>query len=97
MDKPTVKNILVGYLVKHGYDGLCSDGCGCDIDDLAPCCEYFGDCVPAFKHPNGCQCEGCENLREEWGEYMGGCYSSEPPTAAPKQHTPPDSEDNSEG
>jgi hypothetical protein len=26
-------------------DGLCSDGCGCGIDDLAPCCGGpYSDC-----------------------------------------------------
>ena len=53
----TVREIVVEYLRAHGYDGLWTndcgdDGCGCLIDDLAPCCcESFFECEPGYKLP----------------------------------------------
>ena len=47
----TVHEIILEYLEEHGFDGLCTNECGCSIDDLAPCCcsECVMDCVPARK------------------------------------------------
>ncbi len=46
----TVHEIILEYLEEHGFDGLCTDECGCLLDDLAPCCsECVMDCVPARK------------------------------------------------
>lgn len=45
----TVKEIVIKYLVNNGYDGLCTDDCGCGIHDLNPCGECMCDCVPAKK------------------------------------------------
>ena len=46
----TVYEIIFEYLSKNGFDGLCTDECGCSVDDLAPCCsECVMDCVPARK------------------------------------------------
>ena len=47
----TVHEIVLEYLEEHGFDGLCTNGCGCSIDDLAPCCcpECIIGCVPARK------------------------------------------------
>lgn len=42
---PTVRDILLEYLCKGGFDGLCSctdsdDGyCHCTLDDLMPCTD----------------------------------------------------------
>ena len=33
-----------------GFDGLCNDQCGCDIDDLAPCDDMQNDCTPGYIH-----------------------------------------------
>ena len=33
----TVREIVREYLVANGYDGLCNDECGCDLDDFMPC------------------------------------------------------------
>ena len=27
--------------------------CGCCLDDLIPCCSYFGECEPGYKHEDG--------------------------------------------
>ena len=44
----TVHEIVLEYLEEHGFDGLCTDDCGCSVDDLAPCCsECVMDGVPA--------------------------------------------------
>ena len=43
-----VKEIVHEYLRVNGYDGLCSDDCGCGLDDLAPCEQCFDACVPAY-------------------------------------------------
>jgi hypothetical protein len=32
-----VSEILKAFLEGNGFDGLCSDYCGCGKDDLAPC------------------------------------------------------------
>lgn len=48
---PNVREIVVAYLKKHGYDGLCTDDCGCGLDDLAPCGECMDLCVPGYKRP----------------------------------------------
>lgn len=47
----TVKEIVKDYLERNGYDGLCTQDCGCDKDYLFPCCgEGFPEhCVPAYK------------------------------------------------
>ena len=49
-----VRNIVFDYLKQNGYDGLCTDDCGCGLDDLQPC-GYDKpnnpfDCVPAYRH-----------------------------------------------
>lgn len=47
-----VKDMLQKALHEMGSDGLCNPdaGCGCDIDDLAPCeCVNLGECQAAKK------------------------------------------------
>ena len=36
-DSMTVREIVKTWLEEHGYDGLCSGGCGCRVKDLMPC------------------------------------------------------------
>ena len=43
-----VYDIVREYLESHGYDGLAGVGCGCLLDDLAPCQE-MADCIPGYK------------------------------------------------
>jgi hypothetical protein len=45
-----VREIVKQWLKDNGYDGLWSDDCGCQIDDLMPCCDYCTNCKPGYKH-----------------------------------------------
>ena len=49
----TVLESITQGLRQIGADGLChtSTRCGCGLDDLAPCREWIGDCVPAQAVP----------------------------------------------
>ena len=64
--------ILYLYLIQHGYDGLCSGECGCDLNDLCACCsECSAYCEPAYKF----DCDRCAKVSgcelSEFGEgYM---------------------------
>ena len=69
----TVKAIVEQYLKANGYDGLASDYCGCQLDDLAPCDNDFSHCRPAdahycvYENCDECPCDTCagpENWRE---------------------------------
>lgn len=68
-----VHSIVKAFLKRNKYDGLCSDECGCVIDDLAPCDGCYGmvfDCVPGYKIIKGehSRCDDCE-----W-RTTGECY-----------------------
>ncbi len=57
------REIMHEYLVTNHYDGLVdTDGeCACGLEDLMPCGEDFGRCMPGY------EVEGCS-------EYCGkGC------------------------
>jgi hypothetical protein len=45
-----VKEIIIKYLKENGYDGLCTDDCGCQISDLCPCGNNIELCGPGYKH-----------------------------------------------
>jgi hypothetical protein len=49
----TVLRIITDYLLLHGYDGLWdnngAEGCGCFLDDIAPCGAINPDCKPGHK------------------------------------------------
>jgi len=53
----TVRAIVAEYLKAHGYDGLYDAGgeCGCENDDLMPCCGAWGGsgnvpaCQPGYR------------------------------------------------
>ena len=56
----TVKEIIKDYLGKNGFDGLCSENCGCGLYNLMPCGNDDAlSCEPAYNH--GCKgdCTGC--------------------------------------
>ena len=44
-----VREMLIKQLKELGADGLCRPGCGCGIDDLAPCGCIFIDICRAAK------------------------------------------------
>ncbi len=54
------KEILAQELAERGYDGLCSDDCGCELADPAPCEEGFSDCEAGYKR---------KMTEQEAGEY----------------------------
>jgi len=47
----TVKEILIEWLIEHGYSGLWNeDECGCPIDDLILCdSESIEACQPGYR------------------------------------------------
>ena len=67
-----VREILTSWLKEHGYDGLCCDGCGCRIEDMAICNSCFDDCLPAYKIIcDDEDCATCEYLEDCSGPEMG--------------------------
>lgn len=74
----TVKEILKEWLEKNGFDGLCTENCGCSKDDLAPCClaENILSCVPGYKRACDYPCPSPCDLR---GEAEGWCIRTEKP------------------
>ena len=53
MKNPTVGEILVDWLKKHGYDGLFhSPECGCILENFMPCCEVDSHCEAGYKKPD---------------------------------------------
>ena len=51
----TVKEIVVEYLEKNGFDGLCNnygycvgDNCGCKKDEIYLCDNFSQVCEPAY-------------------------------------------------
>ena len=73
-----LQQIVGEYLREHGYDGLCTDDCGCSIDDLGLCEESMSNCVPAYKHVNA-NCEDCGIECDSAGEKNRICYRTDPP------------------
>lgn len=57
----TIKEIILDYLTKNGFDGLLNSmgACGCPTEDLMPCTEPSVHCEAGYKGP--CTCgEGCD-------------------------------------
>lgn len=53
MAEYTVLEIIAAWLRANGYDGLYSELCGCEVDDLAPCAldsDIPTDCKAGYKH-----------------------------------------------
>ncbi|MDD5050976.1 MAG: hypothetical protein PHV93_04560 [Candidatus Pacebacteria bacterium] len=73
--KKTACDIVRDYLIEHGYDGLAGDGCGCSSEDIVPCDQYFGNCVPAKKVV--CQPEMCAECSADCDGYADGKYYME--------------------
>ena len=46
-----VREVIIDYGKKHGYDGLYAEGeCACIWDDIAPCCGSVIDCRFGYRH-----------------------------------------------
>lgn len=47
----TVIQIISEHLQSIGADGLVQPDaeCGCELDDLVPCCRDFASCAPGYK------------------------------------------------
>ena len=75
----TAKEIVIEYLKKNGYAGLCNPdaGCGCEIEDICPGVGIdFDDCQPAYKtvcNREKCASDCCD------GEDGGDCFTTEKP------------------
>jgi hypothetical protein len=71
------RDIVAKFLRENGFDGLCGDGCGCGIDDLASCSsESFLECTPAHKYKM--DCENCDSACD-LDETTGYCYRETEP------------------
>lgn len=68
----TVLTILSACLRSGHWDGLYRKGCGCTLDDLAPCDGIQQDCTPGIRRICGCgepfvgpasqqKCEECDD------------------------------------
>ncbi len=64
MKNPTVTEIVQAFLQANGYDGLLNEdddeGCGCGLDDFAPCGGCLCECTPAYLHVDT---DGVEHFR----------------------------------
>lgn len=71
--KTNIRTILIEYLRKNNYDGLCNIDleCGCTIDDLIPCDYNLSECEPAYKMNCPCKNKGAHDACE----YENGCMS----------------------
>lgn len=48
---PDVLTILTDWLAVNGFDGLCREGCGCTVDDLAPGRDCLHEtCQAAYRY-----------------------------------------------
>ena len=56
-----VEHIIIKYLSEVNANGLCHSDweCGCGIDNLFPCENPSGDCVPAVQRI-------CDDKESEW-------------------------------
>jgi hypothetical protein len=76
-DKMNIEEIIKHWLIENKYDGLYCEACGCYINDLFPCGEGYGDCVPAMMKEckNGCDVsiENCPNEYDADQRRFGYC------------------------
>lgn len=82
-----MKELIVKTLKENGFSGLCDteNGCGCGIDDIAPCgsdCNVL-NCQPAYLIK--CKGKNCETPCDGYDEDGNGtCYTIEKPEETPK-------------
>lgn len=65
----SVKAILERWLKNRGYQGLCTDECGCDLYDLFPCGEcQGGKCRAAYRFDcERCDRRNCDKRNDDFG------------------------------
>ena len=63
----TVHGIIKMLLLRHGYDGLCTDDCGCGVDAFILCDHSCVDCRPAYKWL-------CVDCKEDCSERENQCF-----------------------
>ena len=65
----SVKEILERWLHSRGYDGLCSEDCGCDYYDLFPCGgDQGGRCRAAYRFEcEKCDRKDCDKRNDDFG------------------------------
>lgn len=69
----TIRDIVVAWLKEHGYDGLCEEECGCNLNDIMPCNLEGKARCRAGKICNG----PCENCYAEGEGEPGGCLTED--------------------
>ena len=52
-----IRQITEKWLRANNYDGLVTEDCGCEVNDLMPCDNYKPDCCAGYKVP----CPGGED------------------------------------
>jgi hypothetical protein len=77
-----VKQILENWLIENGYSGLWCEECGCEIDDLMPCCGADASGIDICKAGYKIYCTGecadcsrndyCDMEPEFWNWYISG-------------------------
>lgn len=74
----TVRHIVLNFLQGNGYDGLYSDDCGCQSDDLFPCDEPAKDCKAGYRRTcKACPAETKEICEIEFADANGFCIGEE--------------------
>lgn len=71
--------LVKDWLLTNGYTGLCSDECGCELDDLMPCDEPDPTCEAAHKHYCAeCPMNGDCGTQNEYGpNFVTWCMKPE--------------------
>ena len=68
-----VKEIVETWLRDNNYDGLCTENCGCALEDLIPCDSPCDLCVPGYRElcfgPDACE-KNCGWLYLECGWHI---------------------------
>lgn len=67
----SLRDYLTVHLMADGYDGLCSDGCGCETGYLVPCGFDPQDCETG--HKEACTGMDCAEFAHCGMEYDGWC------------------------
>jgi hypothetical protein len=79
----TARDMIKEWLIANKFDGLYTYGCGCPLDDLAPCENDGFDCMPGVRQRH------TEKYSGDSGECDGvDCQCIGPVSATPPQGQP---------